>query len=136
VSPRAALKTDYSCAYNNPSPQRYSDSSKALANRLCEWLEATTSYVDLKEGLDRSWPNYDDTPKWQRFYQHGPVIMANESGILNAEGKATGFKIEIKSVAYDKEVQPGEIIQCRGGKRTGEVATRYMVQTNGSLKRI
>ena len=105
--------------------------AKALADKLMEWLDATTSYVDLKENLDRSWPNYDDKLKWSRFYQYGPVLVADESGILNAEGKQAEkkFKIEVKAVCYDKEVHPGEIIHSRGGQS-------YMVRTDGSIRKI
>jgi hypothetical protein len=104
--------------------------AKALANKLCEWLEATTSYVDLKEGLDRNWPCYDDKRnRWRRFYQHGPVLMANESGILGCDEKPTGLVMVIKSVCYDKEAQPGEIITSGNGKR-------YMVREDGSLRKV
>jgi hypothetical protein len=118
-------------------PMRAQESVKAIANRLCEMLEASTSYADLKEGLDRSWPNYDtDSPKWQRFYQHGLVIVMNEGGIVNAEGKATGMKIETASVNGDNKVSPGDIIESKGRARTGAPVTRYMVQTSGALRKL
>ena len=102
----------------------------ALANKLISWLEATTSYdTDLKENISLK-PNHDK-PKtaWRLFYQHGPVLVADESSVLDAEGKPTGFKLEVKHVAYDKGVQPGTIIESGNGRK-------YMVQPNGSIRKI
>ena len=100
-----------------------------LANRLCEWLEATTSYAtDLKENISLI-PNHDKPPAWRLFYQHGPVLVQDESSVLDAEGKPTGFKLEVKHVAYDKGVQPGTIINSGNGRT-------YLVQLNGSLRRV
>jgi len=101
----------------------------ALANKLCSWLEATTSYdTELKENITLK-PNHEPTPKWRRFYQFGPTLVEDSSGVLDAEGKPTSLKLEIKHVAYDKGVQPGDIISSGNGRR-------YMVQPNGSIRRL
>lgn len=97
-----------------------------LANKLCSWLEATTSYNEPKDNLNKK-PNHEGTPKWRRFYQFGPMLVMDESAVLDSDGKPTSLKLEVKAVSYDRSVSPGEIITSGNGKR-------YMVQTNGSLR--
>lgn len=117
-------------------PFRQSDRARALANKLTNWLEATTSYVDLLEGLDRSWPNYEEPPKWHRFYQHGPVLVYDDKSILDADGKPTGIKLVIRSICYDAAVNPGDIIESRSRTHTKALPIKYMVQPHGSIRRI
>ena len=102
--------------------------TNTITEKLCEWLDATTSYdTDLKENLT-NYPNHDKQPKWRRFYQFGPVLVSDETSVMDADGTPTNLKLAIKAVAYDQSVQPGDIIQSGNGQR-------YLVQPNGSLRK-
>ncbi len=95
---------------------------------LQDGLEATTSYSkEDKPDLNRK-PNHDGVPKWKRFYQFGSMLCADTS-LLDADGNPTGFKLEVKAVYRDHEAKPGDIITSGNGKS-------YMVQTNGSIRKI
>ena len=101
----------------------------ALANKLCSWLEATTSYdTELKENITLK-PNHEKPPQWRLFYQYGPILVADEKSVLDASGKATGYKLDTKAVANNRSVQPGEIVTSGNGQR-------YMVQLNGSIRKL
>ena len=94
-----------------------------IINKLCEWLDATTTY-DSTENRDRS--AEQDLPKWRTFYQYGPVLVENEK-VLAPEEQTT-YHIARKHVAHNQSVQPGDIISSGNGQR-------YLVQPNGSLRK-
>ena len=62
---------------------------------------------------------------------YGWRLAMEATGLLDAEGKPTGFNI-VRKFSH----QPGDVIVSRGSKSTNGARVRYMVQPNHSLKRI
>lgn len=106
--------------------QASQQAAKALANKLCEWLEATTSYSNEPKDNLNTYPNHEAKPAWRRFYQFGPILEMG--GLLDADGKPTELKLAVKHISYDQSVQPGSIITSASGRK-------YIVQINGSLRK-
>ena len=79
-------------------------------------LGATTSY---RESTAKK---TERPPKWRTFYGSGFKMVP--SGVLDADGKPTGYR-----VVQEWTAQPGEVITSRGGQK-------YMVHPDHSLRTI
>jgi hypothetical protein len=65
---------------------------------------------------------------WRPIYGSFLAIVPAKNTILDADGKPTQFDL-VRQWTH----QPGEIVESKQRRRTGEQPRRYIVQTNHSL---
>ena len=106
-----------------PRP-KYRPEAKALANKLCEWLEATTTYAEVRGQKDPE----DQKPKWRNFYSHGWALVADESAVSQDMSQVPVRPMKLM-LHGNQRVQPGEIITSGNG-------VKYMLRPDGSIRKI